>query len=130
VYSLDERGWQKRHYDVVLCSNVLSAIPFSRVRKQLMATAYDRLAASGELLVTTQFRNSRFSDWRFNPHAQQFHDGFLVSRYGGASFYGLIDALALARLCRSVGLTIRESGHAKEVAYVIATKRLRNTKPR
>jgi SAM-dependent methyltransferase len=122
VCSLDEDTWPHDRYSVILCSNVLSAIPSLSVRRQLMTKAYDRLCPNGELLVTTQYRNSHYASWEGNPRARRFLDGFLVEHTRGASFYGLIDSAALARLCRRVGFAIIRSGHAKELAYVFARR--------
>lgn len=122
VCALEEDAWQRDRYAVVLCSNVLSAIPSRRVRKRLVATAYRLIAIGGTFLLTTQYRNSHFSGWKSNPQAYRYCDGFLVRTARGASFYGLIDSVALTNLCRSAGFSVVKAGHEKELAYVIATK--------
>jgi hypothetical protein len=40
----------------------------------------------------------------------------------GTFFYGLIDAAALRRLCITAGFEVIESGHIKELAYVLCTR--------
>ena len=40
VYDLDEEEWKKYTYDVVLCTNVLSAIPLNEYRLQVLQNAY------------------------------------------------------------------------------------------
>ena len=122
VCSVDADDWREHQYSIVLCSNVLSAIPFRTRRQQLLAAAYERLAPNGRLLVTTQYKNSYFKAWQSNNAAERFQDGFLVKRGRSGSFYGLIDAPALTKLCRSVGFTIVESGHVKELAYIVAKR--------
>jgi SAM-dependent methyltransferase len=122
VYDLEEGSWRRHQYPVILCSNVLSAIPFPAIRGRLLKDAYDHLSPGGEFLVTTQYRNSYFTGWRTSPRAKQFRDGFLVAGSRGASFYGLIDSTALVKLCRRAGFAITGSGHAGELAYVFATR--------
>jgi len=120
--SFDNENWRLRRYDIILCSNVLSAIPCRKTRKALMKAARCCLAAHGELLVTTQYKNSHFENWRTTKKATKYLDGFLVRGKRGTSFYALLDCTALARLCRHCGLRILKAAHVKELAYVLANR--------
>jgi hypothetical protein len=122
VCALEESHWRKRHYQVVLCSNVLSAIPSKKARQELLASAYARLARGGTFLVTTQYRNSHFTTWINDPRATRYCDGFLVEGARGTSFYAILDAEALVKLCRGAGFSISKAAHHKELAYVLATR--------
>jgi SAM-dependent methyltransferase len=122
VYDLQEDAWRQKRYSVILCSNVLSAIPSPKVRRELVKLAYDQLAPGGEFLITTQYRNSHFTAWHTNPKARPFRDGFLVESPRGTSFYGMIDSTSLLRVCQWAGFTVTASGHAGEVAYVFGTR--------
>jgi SAM-dependent methyltransferase len=122
IYAIEEDDWRQSRYSVILCSNVLSAIPCLETRRGLVRAAYDQLCPGGEFLLTTQYRNSHFTSWQTNPRAKRFLDGFLVEHSRCVSFYGMIDSTALAKLCRRVGFTVVRSGHAKELAYVFATR--------
>jgi 2-polyprenyl-3-methyl-5-hydroxy-6-metoxy-1,4-benzoquinol methylase len=126
VYAFDEVRWRSHRYDFVVCSNVMSAIPCLRTRKQLMTYAKKCLKPTGRLLITTQFRNSHFKSWRTNPNAKPYLDGFIVRSRGRASFYGLLDAKDLVSLCNLSGFRILEFGHIKELAYVLAKSRPRS----
>lgn len=130
VFSVEEQAWQRRHYDIILCANVLSAIPSKRVRKELVSCAHQRLRNGGTFLLTTQFQNSHFSKWAADPRASRHCDGYLVRGTKGASFYALLDRDKLVALCRGAGLSIIDCGHAKELAYVFATKEIAQTSPR
>jgi len=122
VHAVEEEAWKRRRYDVILCTNVLSAIPSKQIRKKLVLSAHQRLRKGGTFLLTTQFRNSHFSNWARDPRATRHCDGFLVRGAKGASFYALLDCDMLVAICRRAGLSIVDSGHVKELAYVIATK--------
>jgi 2-polyprenyl-3-methyl-5-hydroxy-6-metoxy-1,4-benzoquinol methylase len=122
VYAVEESGWRRSRYPVILCSNVLSAIPCGKTRREVVRNAYDQLHPDGQFLVTTQYRNSHFTGWQTDPRARQYLDGFLVAHQGGTSFYGMINAGALVRLCQKTGFTVIRSGHVKELAYVLATR--------
>jgi 2-polyprenyl-3-methyl-5-hydroxy-6-metoxy-1,4-benzoquinol methylase len=122
VYSVEDPVWRRKRYDIVLCSNVLSAIPCLRTRKRIVKAAYTCLRPKGTLLLTTQYRSSHFAAWRSAHNATRYLDGFLVQGKRGTSFYGLLDAEALTRLCRSCGFRSFDAGHAKELAYVLARR--------
>jgi 2-polyprenyl-3-methyl-5-hydroxy-6-metoxy-1,4-benzoquinol methylase len=122
VYELEDRTWHRKRYEIIVCSNVLSAIPCRKTRTRLVRTARTCLSARGRLLLTTQFRNSHFKRWKTARNAARFLDGYLVRGKRGTSFYGLLDAAALAQLCRRCGLRILQTGHAGELAYVLASR--------
>lgn len=122
VHSLNERCWRRSSYDVVLCSNVVSAIPSRKARYQLIACARESLNRRGVVMLTTQFRNSYFKKWASNPRAIRHCDGFLVRGGRGTSFYAMLDSDALVKICLRAGLSIIDSGHAKELAFVLATR--------
>jgi SAM-dependent methyltransferase len=125
ICDVDNISWRSRRFQIILCSNVLSAVPCRKTRKALMAAAYSCLAPRGRFLVTTQYRNSHFGGWKTAHRAAPYLDGFLVHGKGGTSFYGLLDACALARLCRASGFKILSSGHVKELAYVLAERQVK-----
>src|SRR5207248_3304397 len=76
VYSCYDRRWMKECYDVILCTNVLSAIPKQKVRTQLLQTVHDSLRSRGIFLLTTQYRNTHFSAWESHANARAFLDGY------------------------------------------------------
>jgi 2-polyprenyl-3-methyl-5-hydroxy-6-metoxy-1,4-benzoquinol methylase len=125
VCALDKTSWRRRRYQIILCSNVLSAVPCRKARKALISAAHSCLAPQGRLLLTTQYRNSYFEGWRGAHRATPYMDGFLVRGKRGTSFYGLLNADALARLCRTSGFRILRAGHVKELAYVLADRQTR-----
>lgn len=122
VHAVEEGTWKRHRYDIIICTNVLSAIPSKRIRRELVLCAHQRLRRGGTFLLTTQFRNSHFSNWARDPRATRHCDGFLVRGPKGASFYALLDCDMLVAICRRAGLSIVDSGHVRELAYVVATK--------
>jgi 2-polyprenyl-3-methyl-5-hydroxy-6-metoxy-1,4-benzoquinol methylase len=120
--SIDDRSWRRQRYQIILCSNVLSAIPCRVTRRRIVRAAYKCLAPGGKFLLTTQYRNSHFDSWRHNHRAKRYLDGYLVKNDRGVSFYGLLDSNALNRLCTLCGFEVHDSGHEREIAYVVAGK--------
>ena len=122
ISALEDPAWRHRRYQIVLCTNVLSAVPCRKSRKAILRAAAACLAPRGRLLITTQYRNSHFDGWKATRSAVRYLDGFLVQGKRGASFYGLLDAATLAKLCRASGLRILRAAHVKELAYVFAER--------
>ena len=70
IFDVDSKGWKKEKFDFVLCSNVLSAIPFKQVRIEVLQNILKVLAKNGKLLVCNQFRNTYFKAYETNPSAK------------------------------------------------------------
>ena len=80
---------------------------------------------AGKISADDAVSNSHFSGWKAAHRAAPYLDGFLVHGKRGTSFYGLLDACALARLCRASGFKILSAGHVKELAYVVAKRQVK-----
>lgn len=104
VYDLDEDEWKKYTYDVVLCANVLSAIPLNEYRFQVLQNAYDVLCKKGFLMISVQYRNSYFSSYKKREDVIHYNDGWLIKRsYNKYAFYGIPPAETIISLCYKVG---------------------------
>ena len=105
VLSLDSPEWIDSKYDIVFCTNVLSAIPYEDERIQLLKNARAVLKPDGLLFLTVQYRNSYFSQYQYRKDAMKYNDGWLIynksmNRY---SFYALLSAVYLTNLCYMIG---------------------------
>lgn len=119
AYSIPQKAWQRR-YDFVLCSNVLSAIPSYAVRGRLLLSIRNALRKNGSALVLNQFRNSFFSALPDRDDTESYLDGWIInSRRGMTSFYAIIPPDTLGRMCRRVGLVVKEIGTAGEIGYCV-----------
>ena len=122
VCSVGSPRWQ-RNFDVILCANVLSAIPEQKVRRRVLRGLARRLKAEGVILVCVQFRNSHFAGWKHNSHAERYKDGWLVENARRTSFYGIISPANLIKVCRNANLNVIAGGSHGESAFVIAARR-------
>lgn len=122
VFDVKAKEWCARKYDVILCANVLSAIPVRIHRQNVLERLYIALKRGGRLLLTTQYRNSYFTSYERRPNAKKYLDGWLVESRHGNFFYGIIRPCELERLCIRAGFSILQSGSKGETAYVLATK--------
>lgn len=104
VYDLDEDEWKKYTYDVVLCTNVLSAVPINEYRLQILQNAYDVLCKKGFLMISVQYRNSYYSSYKKREDVISYNDGWLIKRsYNKYAFYGMPSVETVTSLCYEVG---------------------------
>jgi 2-polyprenyl-3-methyl-5-hydroxy-6-metoxy-1,4-benzoquinol methylase len=123
VHEVRSNGWRRRRFDFILCANVLSAIPNKSVRITVLRDLKRVLKSNGQLLATTQFRNTHFKKWKKDSNAIWAKDGWFVNGPRGASFYAIIPSDKLSQLCRAAGLVVSRIGSKGETAFVL-TKRL------
>jgi SAM-dependent methyltransferase len=121
VFALAESGWKNRKYDRILCANVLSAIPTSRARRELMLTIHRLLRRTGKALILNQHRNSAFEKYAERADATPYFDGWLIESRSGPRFYGLIGTKALQKLCEASGLHCEKLGVWDQTAYAYVT---------
>lgn len=112
--------WQRRRFDFILCANVLSVIPRRARRVAVLRRLRRVLRPRGRILVSTQFRNTHFKQWRNSLGATWVRDGWFVEGARGASFYAIIPPRALGELCRSAGLRVEKLGSRGETAFAFA----------
>ena len=113
-------GRERGYYQLVLCANVLSAIPSARARANALRAIKHSLARDGVCLFTTQYRNSYFREMASRRLAQPYLDGFVVRGRRGYSYYGLIDKDQLVRLVERYEFSVRASWARDGSAFVEA----------
>jgi 2-polyprenyl-3-methyl-5-hydroxy-6-metoxy-1,4-benzoquinol methylase len=123
VSEITSKIWRRQRFDFVLCSNVLSVIPQESVRLKVLRELGSVLKTNGLLLVSTQFRNTHFKQWRNDPEAIWIRDGWLVKRARRASFYAILPPTKLRQLCRAAGLVVTTMGSKGETGFVFAKRR-------
>ena len=90
-------------FDFILCTNVLSAIPFYEERMNVLRNIFNLLKKDGKVLVSVQYRNSYFNTYKSNPNAIMKNDGWLIKKGNSYSFYALISPNKLIDMCYDVG---------------------------
>jgi len=124
VFVCDVRStaWRRKEFDFILCSNVLSTIPHKVDRLNVLRKLRAVLKDGGRVLVSTQYRNTHFNQWKSNPNAIRVRDGWFVTGRRGPSFYAIIPPKKLARLCREAGFSSSHVGSSGETAFVFAER--------
>jgi len=110
-------------YDFILCSNVLSAIPSSKIRAKSLRAIHDALSSNGELLVVNQHTNSYFSKMKSMANNTPYLDGWIIQSRGCASYYGILNKALVIRLLKRYGFSIMDSWIEGQSNYVLATCR-------
>jgi len=109
VYEIDTTIWKSQKYDVVFCTNVLSAIPDDQNRLELLINAKNVITTNGYVFITIQYRNSYFKNYEFRTDTLKYNDGWLIHRNNKKySFYGLITKQKIITLCNIASLKIFE----------------------
>ena len=106
VYSLNDTTWKEYKYDFILCSNVLSAIPYDLDRIKVLNNIKNIIAYKGKALITTQYRNSYFTLYKMREGSIKYHDGWIIKNGSSFSFYGLISVKRLINYCIKAGLIV------------------------
>lgn len=105
IYSIDNDIWEKKNYDLVFCTNVLSAIPYEHIRLELLKKAVSVLKKEGVIFIAVQYRNSFFSKYKTRSDAKPFGEGWLIRKNNTEAFYyAPLSPEYIVSLCEKVGL--------------------------
>jgi SAM-dependent methyltransferase len=123
VYSLDQ-FWAgvPEQFDFVLCANVLSAIPSSRVRFRSIGAIGRSLAKGGVALFVHQHTNSFFTYLQQNARATRHLDGWILGSPKGPSYFGVLPRSKVVRLVRASNMRVIDAWIAGQSNYVLARK--------
>lgn len=107
VISLDEMNWDNDQFDIVFCTNVLSAIPFESERLKLLKRTKCVLKPSGTLFISVQYRNSYFKEYRTRRDVDRYKDGWIIKMKSKNqyAFYAELTSDYIVELCKKVGYT-------------------------
>jgi 2-polyprenyl-3-methyl-5-hydroxy-6-metoxy-1,4-benzoquinol methylase len=90
-------------YDVITCTNVLSAIPCKKTISDVMNHILRLLKKDGFAIFVNQHRSSYFK--RYESGEKLLH-GFLYNGPKGSSYYGILDRTAIEQLLTAHGYRI------------------------
>jgi 2-polyprenyl-3-methyl-5-hydroxy-6-metoxy-1,4-benzoquinol methylase len=116
-------------YDLVICANVLSAIPIVKIRSRVLKSILHRLKLTGKCLFVNQFRDSYFKKISKSPFSKSYLDGWLRITPNGNFYYGIFPKEKLENLLSKHGFSIYKSWEIKDIAHVIAQRKQNQLKP-
>ena len=109
VQDVNSSGWKHKKYDIVFCTNVLSAIPDDEERLKILQNSKNVLKNSGYIYIVVQYRNSYFNRYQSRKGAVRHNDGWLIKRKDNKySFYGMVTSEKIIKLCTKAGFNYYE----------------------
>lgn len=108
VLDLETFETDRRRYHLVLCANVLTAVPCRRTRMGILRTIATRLSPGARCLIVTQYRNSDFLAMAARPESHPYQDGWLLRARRGPAFYAPLTPERIERMAQRVGLRTEE----------------------
>jgi SAM-dependent methyltransferase len=116
--------WKKpsRSFGFVLCANVLSAIPCSKVRARSLRAIRRALEDKGTALFVNQHTNSYFTQIRQESTTQAHLDGWLTVTPQGASYYGILNRESVVKLLSRFGFNVEHAWVDGQSNYVLVSK--------
>jgi 2-polyprenyl-3-methyl-5-hydroxy-6-metoxy-1,4-benzoquinol methylase len=88
--NIEETLVHQSKYDIIFCSNVLSAIPDEKSRTELLTTIRNLLKKDGKAYFITQYTNSFYCNIKNKEGVFEHLDGVVSSKRGKATYYGII----------------------------------------
>lgn len=122
VFSLEELNQLNMKFDFILCTNVLSAIPFTSKRIDVLKNINAFLKENGTALITVQYRNSYFNTYSEKRDAFRYNDGWIIPRGHDYAFYGIIQPQTLYDYCENAYLEIKEKHLNDGTVYLVVKK--------
>ena len=111
-----------RHYQFVLCANVLSAIPCPKTRARSLRAICAALAQKGHVLFVNQHTNSYFTEVRNRPSSRPHLDGWIAESKAGACYYGILNKDSIVKLVSRFGLSVEEAWIDGQSNFVLVSK--------
>lgn len=109
IKCVDSNEWKNEKYDIVFCTNVLSAIPHDEDRLKIISDSRLVLNKEGFLFIAVQYRNSYFDQYNYRKDTIKYNDGWLIKRGNNkCSFYGIITSEKIINLCDEAGFNYYE----------------------
>jgi len=102
-------------YDLIICTNVLSAVPCEKSLKKLLFYIKKSLSNDGVAIFINQYKSSYFS--RFSIGIKHLY-GYLYESRNGYSYYGILDKEIIEKILIDAGFFIKKSWCEGESTYI------------
>lgn len=119
VVPFEEIDHHKEKYQLITCTNVISAIPCEETLKKVLAKINDLLDSDGCAVFVNQHRNSYFK--RFLSGQKRLF-GYIYKGKRGYSYYGIITPDVMTKLLECNGYKVLKSWTVGESNFVEASR--------
>jgi len=120
IYDINSQDWKKHKYDIVFCTNVLSAIPTDDIRVEVLKNIKGCLSSNGYVYLCVQYRNSYFTQYNTRDDIEIFNDGWIIKNKSAYAFYGILPPQKLLDLCKLASLHVYNMYLHDGSVYVMA----------
>jgi 2-polyprenyl-3-methyl-5-hydroxy-6-metoxy-1,4-benzoquinol methylase len=121
VMPVENLGGLKVKFDIVLCANVLSAIPKTKDRDNVAKNIHSLMKEDGKALFVTQYYDTYFTKALSDPNNIKYNDGWINKDYN--SFYGIINPEQLEALIIKANFKIKKKWKASKSIFIEAGKK-------
>lgn len=120
VIPYEELDKHKLRYELITCTNVISAIPCSNTLRNVLVTINNLLEKNGKVIFVNQHRSSYFK--RFISGKKQLF-GYIYEGRRGSSYYGIIQKENMIKLLEEHDFIITNAWISGESNFVEAKKK-------
>ncbi len=120
VIPYEELDKHKLKYELITCTNVISAIPCSNTLRNVLITINNLLEKNGKVIFVNQHRSSYFK--RFMSGKKQLF-GYIYEGRRGSSYYGIIQKESMIKLLEEHDFIITNAWISGESNFVEAQKK-------
>lgn len=117
--SLEDISAHRMRYDLITCTNVISAIPCKQTLSSSLLQIKNLLKYDGVAIFINQHRSSYFKKYE---SGKKHMYGYLYQGRRGASYYGIMCRQTMSKLLTENGLTILKSWNQGESNFIEAAK--------
>lgn len=108
----------KEKYDLITCTNVLSAIPCDKTLKSALGEMRRLLKEKGTIIFINQHKSSYFKKYETG---QRHMHGYLYNGRKGTSYYGILCKIKTTALLEENGFKVKKSWCKGESNYIEAS---------
>lgn len=122
IISTDEICNVEDKFNIIFCSNVLSAIPDYKIRSNLLYQIYSKLKDDGKAYFITQYTNSFYSKLSKRDNVIQHLDGFISKNGSKSTYYGILGKDKLTELLEKHGFNVIKVWNVDQSTYAEVTR--------
>jgi len=123
VVAFEDIVRHSRRYDLITCTNVLSAIPCEKTVNSIFIHMQRLLNNEGKVLFVNQYRNSYFKKYKLG---KRHLFGYLFNNRNIVSYYGIIRPNQIEKLLSNAGFFVEKVWCIGEINFVEAKRAVIN----
>ncbi len=119
LLSIEEYEQCDDKFDIIFCSNVLSAIPSKKVRKHILHNLKKSLSSNGKLIIINQYRNSFYNNLKTRENTIEYMEGVLTIDADNSKYYGLLNKEIILSILKDASFNIVDCWYKDQSCFVV-----------